>query len=78
MPCLADMEASRPRCDRAIGLGGVVSMCDRPMRWHAAVPATWIETETGVWVCAKHGPVMDGHEAAARAGYVADRIVVEA
>jgi hypothetical protein len=78
MPSLSLMQASVPRCDRAIGPGGVVTMCDRPMRWIAEPPAAWIKTESGVWSCPKHGPVMDGHEAAARAGYVAERIVVEA
>lgn len=72
MPTLADMQASLPKCDRLCGPLSERASCGKPMRWFAEPPGTLFTHEpvNGVWVCPKHGPVMDGREAAERAGYI--------
>lgn len=77
MPSLCDMQAARPKCDRACGPSSDVRMCGVSMRWFAETPQAWIaDAVGGVWVCRKHGPMMDGREAAERAGYAVE--IVEA
>lgn len=65
MPTLADMEAATPRCDRLKGPLATRGPCCLPLRWVALTGG-----HDGVWVCGAHGPMMDGTDAALRAGFI--------
>jgi hypothetical protein len=75
MPSLKDMQVAIPRCDRLTraGTSSEYTACLRPMRWTGIYTAP---KPYGSWICVLHGPIMDGEEAAMRAGYLS-RITVE-
>jgi hypothetical protein len=60
------MEAAIPRCDRLTGPLATRGPCCLPLRWVALT-----DPMEGVWCCAAHGPMMDGTDAAMRAGFLA-------
>ena len=72
MPSLATLQASVPRCDRVTNQmsTGPLRACDKPLRWYAAT-----DPMDGVWTCPEHGPMMDGVDAALRAGFLSVVVV---
>jgi hypothetical protein len=64
MPTLADMEAAVPKCDRPCGALAMRGACGQSMRW-----VTLTSPTDGNWVCAMHGPMLSGEDAAIRAGF---------
>lgn len=57
--------ASTPKCHVERGPHSDRIPCGLPLRWEMAKTP-----EDGLWWCRLHGPVLDGVDAALRAGYL--------
>lgn len=73
MPSRSDWLAASPKCGRTAGSMTTAPICGQPLVWHSNAFRLRHPSESdwqhGRWVCPKHGPCLDGVEAAVRAGF---------
>lgn len=73
MPTRADWLAATPKCSTMRGPLSDRIPCGLALRWEPLADPT-----QGVWCCKLHGPVLDGVDAALRAGFLSYVYVEEA